>query len=241
MGSVTDQLCREAWCCIGVAWLHRLDLSDKLIIGCQVKTAQSNVTRVCFEVIFLLLVGGMLTPAWAASVYVIEPSYQYSVAVPSIRAVDFKNLRLVHFYEGKLDRSFQLKDGKYHDEGSLGGNDLSLGDISYFSPGEGEPEAALVGVDWVSWGGSSSSDGLLQLFEVQSGHLQLIQQFDWDSTDVSIAGFKFDKDAGVLTVTARADDASFHHQPEHVDVVTFKWNGAAFQQVSVRRIPYHKR
>src|SRR5262249_37512395 len=133
---------------------------------------------------------------------------------------------------------FQLRNGKYSDEGpkGLGGNEIELSTVKYFRAMKSGPEIALVEIYWTSWGGSSSQNCHLLIFRVDGEQLVETQQLDFD-TQAAGTGTDLDFADGVLTIRARANDESPHCCPKLLDIVKFKWTGIRFSQISDQKVP----
>ena len=105
-----------------------------------------------------------------------------------------------------------------------------------FCVDRGIREHALLVTDWLGCGASCNDTGMVQVFELQSGHPVLIQQIGFDSDAVG-ADATFDNDSSTLTVTGRSNDGSAHCCPQNLDVVTYQWGGQEFVQTSYKRVP----
>jgi hypothetical protein len=158
-----------------------------------------------------------------------------SQPVDSIRKVDFKNL-WYWFVHGTGGASFRLRDGKFEDKSDFGGNEISLVRVYYFQLKDAEPEWALVQIAWSSGGGSSSDEGVLQVFKVEEEQLVMTQQFEYD-LQAKGTGMDFNPKTGILIVRARTRDNTAHCCPKHIDIVTYRWNGKTFEEKTHQTIP----
>jgi len=156
----------------------------------------------------------------------------------SIRKVDFANL---YYYDGdgKTGNLFQLRGGKVKAKYKIGGEEISLDRVYYFRTGKGEPEAALVQLQLFSYGGSSSMDCVLLVFQIDEGSLVATQQLRFD-LQAEGTGVDFDHTSNTLTVRARSNDDSPHCCAKSIDVVTFAWTGKAFEEKTHRAVPIKK-
>jgi hypothetical protein len=166
-------------------------------------------------------------------------SYSYTGLFESIRKVDFANL---YYFEGdgKTGNLFQLRHGgvkvKYP---HFGGEEVHLDDVYYFRPSTTQPEAALVQLRLFSYGGSSSMDCVLLVFQIDEGGLLEMQELRFD-LQAEGTGVDFDQNSNTLTVRARTADDSPHCCAKSIDLVTFSWTGKAFEEKSHRTIPIKK-
>ena len=175
------------------------------------------------------LVGFALMLANAAdctSVIVTSPDVRYPIQAASVREVDFKNLS---YKLGKSNSWFQLRDGictKEYGDGVREPHsmeEVSLYEVSYFDLDQkGKPQHALVVLNYLTIAGSSSEEGVIQVFGIRNDRLVMIQQFAYDRQAPG-TGETFDRAAGVLTVTARTDDQSAHCCPKSIDIVSYRW------------------
>jgi len=160
---------------------------------------------------------------------------RYVGSFESIRKVDFVNL---YYYDGdgKTGDLFQLRNGKVKVKYPIGAEEITLDRVYYFRPSKAEPEAALVQLEWFSAGGSSSMDCVLYVFQLDEGSLVATQRLSFD-LQAEGTGTDFARASNTLTVRARSNDDSAHCCPRSIDIVTFKWTGKKFTEVSDRTIP----
>lgn len=185
-------------------------------------------------VCFALLI---ITTSWDSQKYgpavsVTFPNYKYDVAVASLKEFDFKNQKY------PLLGSFRkLKNGEYKkDTWPKGGDEeIKLEKVQLFDDVYGKSTHALLEFDCFSAGASSSDEGVLLVISLRDNKPAIVQELEYDRQADTI-GDKFDPKTGRLIVTARSDDGTPHCCPEHVDIVTFKWNGQSFTRVSVKTV-----
>lgn len=88
-----------------------------------------------------------------------------------------------------------------------------------------------------SVGGSSSQEGIAQVFELSDSHLRVTQQIDWDLHFGGPWGKfdSFDEKTNKLVIRSahyRPGDA--HCCVSAIDIVTLRWNGSRFVQREIR-------
>jgi hypothetical protein len=141
----------------------------------------------------------------------------------SIHKVDFRNLK-------------PLKNGRYQEHEDDVEYSEELDNIYYLGSGRSSDQAALVLYSWFSAGGSSSQGGIARVFEVVDGTLRSTQKISWDTHFQAGRRFvTFDSATKALVIR------SSHYLPgdahccvSAMDVVTFRWGGAAFLQVDLK-------
>lgn len=179
--------------------------------------------------------GGQYSPTVSSTTL----RYRYARAFEPIRKVDFANL---YYFDGdgKNGDLFQLRHGgvklKYAENG---GEEVHLDHVYYFRSSTADQEAALVQPESFSYGGSSSQDCVLLVFQIDDGALVTTQKLRFD-LQAEGTGVSFDQASNTLTVRARTADDSAHCCPKSVDMVTFAWIGKAFKEKSHRTIPIKK-
>jgi len=97
-------------------------------------------------------------------------------------------------------------------------------------------EHALILFDWFSIGGSSSKEGVAQVFTVSSGRLKVTQQFRWDEHFITNEPYhRYDPQAKTLIVrSAHYLPGDAHCCVSAMDVVTLRWNESRFDQMGVK-------
>jgi len=169
-------------------------------------------------------------PSSPVAVKIRSPKYEYKVLVHSVKDIDFKNFQYHLFGQWVRLRSGSMKGT----EPLLKGEELpihievSLRHVRYFDFQEGEPRHALISLDFFSVGASSSDQGFILLFELINGHPVVRQQFEYDR-QAPEAEDTFDAKLGLLTIKARAQDASPHCCPENLETDEFAWQGQEFR------------
>ena len=199
----------------------------------------SKKVRVCLLAVMAVILSaekGSPQEPYKPAVSVRSTQVTYLQRIESIRQVDFDNL---WYYDqfGDQASSFRLRNGKFSTQGHFGGDDISLDHVYYFRPNATSGEWALVELTWTSFAGSSSSSGVLFVFHVDDfGTPVVTQQLDYD-LQAEGTGMKFDLATCTLTVRARSRDDSAHCCPKSIGIVTFKWEGKAFQEKAHRTVP----
>jgi hypothetical protein len=147
----------------------------------------------------------------------------------TIRDVDFRNMWA--FEPGDI----QLQNGRYEHEDAqeIFFESIDLASIYYLTP-----SYAVVLYQDTHGGGSTSSMGIAQLFRLSNRTLALLQRIQWnaDARDEKYSElFTFDLKTRTMVIR------SSHYMPgdahcciSAVDVVTFRWNGARFEQSDVK-------
>jgi hypothetical protein len=172
---------------------------------------------------------------YESTIHLMVVRHWYMESVHSIRKVDFANLRyyIGHGDDGDL---FQLRHGKIAVKYDFGFDQVTLDHVYHFYPGKTEPEAAVVDLTHLYGGGSSCFDGIVLVFQIDSGGLVVTQQLVYDH-QAEGAGAEFDPPSGTLTIRARSNDDTPHCCPKNIDIVTFKWTGKGFEEQSHRTVP----
>jgi len=168
--------------------------------------------------------------AQSNSVYVSTDALAYSVHVSSLKALNFGNLK--YHLGGEW---IQLRDGRYrHRDRPFGGVDADVQNVWLFDVSNEQPQHALVSIDLTHFGGSSSPDGYVLLFEIRGGALVQSAEFKYDAQAPG-TGAKFDRSE--LTIVARTNENTPNCCAKHVDEETFAWISGKFQQVRYRVMP----
>jgi hypothetical protein len=153
----------------------------------------------------------------------------YPYRADSLKSVDFKNLR----YSFGND-SFILHNGRYdHKYKPFGGIDSQLEDVWFFDEKDGVSRHALVSIYVMTYGGSSSPNGYVVLFEIQNGRLVETQEFSYNAQAPG-TGASFDAAIGKLTITGRSDDDTPNCCPKNVDVASFQGRDGRFEPVGYK-------
>src|SRR5436309_2096500 len=103
-------------------------------------------------------------PKYPVAVSVKYPHYKYKQIVHSIKGVDFKNFEYrlfgtcIHLHNG-----FSDKNECIHEADSMGVFKVSLDQVWYFDIQRGQPQHALVSLDFFEAVGSSSDTGIILL------------------------------------------------------------------------------
>ncbi len=168
-------------------------------------------------------------PVEAAPNYQISyPNYQYGVTAASIGDIDFKNLTVVWHRADKLAWSARLLNGTFEQKYEHGGGEEVTVDLvqSLVRPSETESHA-IIDILWRRCGGSCSDHGLVQVFELRSGHPTVVEQITYERHAPN-TGASLDAGSGILTVTGRSSEPSPHCCAKSLDVMTFAWDGKKF-------------
>ncbi|HYM78299.1 MAG TPA: hypothetical protein VE377_20165 [Candidatus Dormibacteraeota bacterium] len=155
------------------------------------------------------------------------PNYSYSISVPSLEKVDFKNFRVFYQPGDSSDRGVVLRDGKYSKRDQGGYEEVILEYVEVFKPSTEAEQHALISLHWTDCGGSCTTLGRIQVFTLRDSHPTIVQQIEYDR-HAEGTGATFNSMTGHLDVVARADDHSPNCCPMHLDIMRFDWNGKRF-------------
>ena len=174
--------------------------------------------------------------AQTGSIQVWDDSIEFPNKAESLKSVDFRNLsyRLGNDTVVLQNGSFSRKDEPF------GGINAELEETWLFDVKDGVPRHALVSIYVDTYGGSSSPNGYVLLFEIREGRLVMTQQFRYDAQAPG-TGASFNASRTTLTVTGRSDENTPNCCPKHVDVVTFAWRGDRFLPAGYRSNPVSKK
>lgn len=174
--------------------------------------------------------------AQTGAVQVWDDSVDYPYKAESLRSVDFKNMRYnlgdetVTLRNGLFDRKYK----------PFGGIHAEIEDTWLFDEKDGVPRHALVSIYVLTYGGSSSPNGYVLLFEMRGGQLVCTQQFVYDA-QAPRTGASFIASKGELTITGRSNENTPNCCPAHVDVITFVRKGEKFEPTSYKVEPVSKK
>jgi len=163
--------------------------------------------------------------------YQVILDYSYPGTYERMEAVNFRNLTLYVFDEGKkVQTQGKLGNGSYERKDNFGYESLKLDSVHYLPSEDLNSQFALVLYTWFSVGGSSSTDGVAQIYELKNHQLKLRQQFGWDEhfgTDKKYAVFS--EESRTLTVrSAHYMPGDAHCCVSAADVVALRWDGNGF-------------
>jgi hypothetical protein len=159
-----------------------------------------------------------------------------------VRKVNFKNLDL-HIFDpdGKLGSVVHLKNGKYtyreSDSGlTLGYEEVTLDAVHYLTGVSRSDEYALVLFSLFEAGGSSSSEEYAQVFELSDHRLRVVQQMVSDEHfGGPFPAHSYDPTTRTLVMqSAHYIRGDAHCCVSAVDVLTYRWAGNRFAQVSLK-------
>jgi hypothetical protein len=173
--------------------------------------------------------------AQTGAIQVLGESIRYPKRAISIQSVDFRNLSY------KLGgNTIALKGGGLRSRyARFGGINAQLEQTWLFDLQKGVPRRALVSIYVETYGGSSSPNGYVLLFEIKDGRLVATQEFEYNA-QASGTGASFDVSGGKLTIAGRSEDDTPNCCPAHLDVVTFAWSGDRFLPAGYTVIPAPK-
>jgi hypothetical protein len=170
-----------------------------------------------------------------------QASHPYPGSYPSIRKVDFRNLRFLTFdKDGKQSGDFTLRNGSYRHDEPQDYQSIDLNAVHYLGRSSSDDGAsALVLLSYLASAGSSgaSKGGMAKVFTVENGHLRVVQEIDWDSHfEAGQPTESFDPSKkGTLVIR------SAHYLPgdapccvSAMEVLMFRWDGTHFVQTGTR-------
>jgi hypothetical protein len=171
------------------------------------------------------LLAQRVSPATDGPAYVSSfPHFRYGGEVSSLREISFRNLK-AHWFSGKRsDEGLDMRNGKAEQDWKTGGHErVTLDFVEFLNSVEGDARYALIGMEWHDCGGSCTVVGLIQVFELQSGHPTVVQQIEYDR-EAPGTGAKLDAGKKYLTVIGRSNDHTLHCCPSTVDIMRFEWD-----------------
>jgi hypothetical protein len=170
--------------------------------------------------------------------------HRYLEPFASIRQVNFANL-WYYIGDGETGELFQLQHGKFRNVYTVDGinrgfDEVTLDHVDYFQPGKSEREGALVALTHSYGGGSSCTDGIVLVFQIEDGGLVVTQQLNYNR-QADGTGTDFDPSTSILTIRARSRDDTPNCCPKSIDVVTFRWTGKELEEKSHRAVPIERK
>jgi len=157
----------------------------------------------------------------------------YPGRYPSIRKVDFRNMRLIVFDRlGKTDTALPFRSGvRRWKEKNGDANEAKIEEVGYLTPTD---EYALVVFHWRSVAGDSDTDGFAQVFRLTGHELRVIQQLRWNEQFETKEKYAFDAAAKTLTVrSAHYMPGDAHCCISAMDIFTLQWKDGGFTQTGV--------
>jgi len=186
----------------------------------------------------VVLAGGLSYSALGQSVPrnpavdVSTPNRALNLKADDVCAIDFRNISM---FGENANWSAHLKNGKYKHQSGSEYQSARLDDIFCFKHADGA-QRALVITNWVDCGGSCTSIGVVQLFELRASRPVITQQFVFNSHAEGTRA-TFDEKSLTLTITGRSDDGSPNCCAQNLDVVAYQWQGTEFKQATYERAP----
>jgi len=173
---------------------------------------------------FLLAQG---EPHESPSYEILVPNYQYDISASSIKDVNFKNLTVFWYRTDQLRPSAQLSAGSFQERYEGGSENVTLDFVKLLDDPSTPTPHAVIDLLWKSCGGSCSNNGLVQVFELRSGHPVVVQQIRY-GRHAPGTGASLDLESRILTVTGRSSEPSPNCCPKSLDVMEFAWDGRKF-------------
>jgi hypothetical protein len=193
----------------------------------------------------LFLLEGLPSPFYQVSetqpCSVTYPSLEFNRTFEKLRGIDFRNLTFPDF--AFLNRKWlKFRDGEFTEIGEHGRSELWIREIHYLPKSKDGVDRAVILIDGTSVGGSSSNSGYVLVLELRNGVLQISQMIHAD-TDV-LRGEDDPRSMVFSSKNGRLVVKSSHYEPgdahcciSSIDVVSFRWTGMKFEQVSVKKVP----
>jgi len=159
--------------------------------------------------------------------------FTYPGVYSSLAGVDFRNFTIHELHETCV-----LKNGHWRSlRDRAGHQSLDLISTYYLRrTASNQGDSILVLLSWFGVGGSSSSEGIAQIFTLSKGHLRMSQEMSWDThfwTDLPTESFDTGTDS-LLVRTAHYIPGDAHCCVSAMDVIRLKWDGTRFVQTSLR-------
>jgi hypothetical protein len=152
------------------------------------------------------------------------PNYQYAEKVSSLQTLDFKNIVVFWFAGAEPKSSVKLRDGSVLLKLKHGGYEKVHVDLVELVTSRLGEKAAIIDLQWDDCGGSCSSVGRVQVFELLARHPTVVQDIEYDRSALGTGGH-FDATSQTLTVVGRSNDHTPDCCPGNLDVMRFTWNG----------------
>lgn len=178
----------------------------------------------------------------APTVDVVTLNHVYTVAIKSLRQLDFRNFQFHVFDEdGKPELTVKLRNGKYdskeHDPKWMMGDGYDWLRLDWVSLMGENSEFAIVSFSWVTAGGSTSDFGVVQVFNLREGHPVVIQQMLFNTRG---CGTSADLNTRLLVLTVNGVHGWEHCCPKTLEVIKFRWAGSSFRRKSYYSVPLPK-
>lgn len=160
----------------------------------------------------------------------------YPGSYDSLKDVDFRNLTAHIFYnQGKSELIATLRKGSFERKLKFSYDSVTVDAVHELPRNSSGTERALVLFTWFASGGSSSTEGVAQVFELRDHRLTITQQLDWDEHfQTSEPYASFESSSNTLTVrAAHYLPGDSHCCVSAMDVVTLRLNKARFAKRSV--------
>jgi hypothetical protein len=174
----------------------------------------------------------------AATTEISFPNYMYPYALASPNRLNLKNGDLVIFHGNRASYlRAHLHNGAYRKlYAGAGGDEVELDWVRFIRNDSGQANYAFAYYTWVSWAGSSSDSGIVQLLQLVDGHVKVTQQILFNVRGSEKAGADFDTKSNTLKI--RGVHGWEHCCPTELDFIRFHFDDGLFKQVSHRKVPY---
>jgi hypothetical protein len=133
-----------------------------------------------------------------------------------------------------------LRNGEWQYRMANSYNKTEIRGIYYFKGLHEDTEHALLELQDIAVGGSSTDTGIFLVFEVRDGELYTTQQIEYD--DHSLGTFaRFFPEGGWLFILGRTADSSPHCCPDSYTDVILEWDGKEFQVRNAEKLLLEKK
>lgn len=164
------------------------------------------------------------------------PNYSYPKTPTSLRGLDLRNSQVIFFGENAApDLRADLYDGTYEKGDKTGGESVAFSWLTTLDNSSTGPDYAVAYYTWVTWAGSTSDFGVVQLLQLQDGRLKVIQQILFNTRGSGKAGASFSAKSRILTV--RGLNEWEHCCPTGLDMLGFHLKDGLLKRVSYQKVP----
>lgn len=171
-----------------------------------------------------------------ASFDVSYPNFTYQITVPSLRQLNFKNLKVFWSPGDKLERGVELHNGTFERSHVDDFERVELDSVDFLDSPDKKSTSAVISLDWIDCGGSCTHVGIAQVFEIRRGRPTVTQRIEYDRSALG-TGQSFNEMTRILHIIGRTDDHSPNCCPENLDVMRFDWDGGKFVFKAARTVP----
>ncbi len=182
-----------------------------------------------------LLIGQQATGNGGPAITSSVSPLRYRTHAQTLSAVNFDELKVT------VDsRAYQLHKGQYQRRFKpVGLDQLRLIDHWLINGANGSPAFAVIHLEHLGVGGSSSLTSYIQILSLGNKSLVLRQEFRFIPLELSGSQVvSFNPTQGLLVVSARSEDDSSDCCPKSVDIASYHWDGFQFKLLEWQAKPY---